>query len=130
MRWMGEQAPDLEGQGGCVTPSYGHQKCPGLPVPGPALRTSTLMLDKNLPNGQRLPQGGGGWRSPDLELALGPWGAAPEAPPSPASSVPAAVPRDLRRDESPLQRVEDSGGLCLLLLRVHGSAHLVAAGLW
>lgn len=39
VRWMGEQGPDLEGQGGCVTPSYGHGKCPGLPVPGPALHT-------------------------------------------------------------------------------------------
>lgn len=30
VRWMGEQGPDLEGQRGCVIPSYGHQKCPGL----------------------------------------------------------------------------------------------------
>ncbi|XP_037668179.1 cytochrome c oxidase subunit 4 isoform 2, mitochondrial isoform X1 [Choloepus didactylus] len=56
---------------------------------------------------------------------------APEAPSlrPPASSVPAAVPRDLCRDEPSLQRVEDGDGLCLLLLWSLSSPDLVAAGL-
>ncbi|XP_073930615.1 cytochrome c oxidase subunit 4 isoform 2, mitochondrial isoform X4 [Castor canadensis] len=45
------------------------------------------------------------------------------------TSVPAPVPPDLCGDESPLQRVEDGDGLCLLFLWTHCFDDLVAAGL-